>query len=49
MHQIFAGFELIAIWTEAIIESSMQMAELENASPHDAEKWTISPKISGTV
>ncbi|KAE8039324.1 hypothetical protein FH972_011748 [Carpinus fangiana] len=32
------GFELIAIWSEKMIESSLQMAELENDSPHDAEK-----------
>ncbi|XP_031388394.1 rab3 GTPase-activating protein catalytic subunit isoform X2 [Punica granatum] len=43
------GFELIAIWTEAIVESSLEMAELENASPHDAENWIISPRVSRTV
>ncbi|KAL5170204.1 Rab3 GTPase-activating protein catalytic subunit [Glycine soja] len=32
------GFELIAIWSEKMVESSMEMAELENASPHEAEK-----------
>ncbi|RDX95002.1 Rab3 GTPase-activating protein catalytic subunit [Mucuna pruriens] len=36
------GFELIAIWSEKMVESSMEMAELENASPHEAEKWLIS-------
>ncbi|XP_054818850.1 uncharacterized protein LOC129318225 isoform X2 [Prosopis cineraria] len=40
------GFELIAIWSEKIIESSVEMAELENASPHEAEKWLISPNFS---
>ncbi|XP_028768976.1 rab3 GTPase-activating protein catalytic subunit isoform X2 [Neltuma alba] len=40
------GFELIAIWAEKIVESSMEMAELENASPHEAEKWLIAPYFS---
>ncbi|XP_019439248.1 PREDICTED: rab3 GTPase-activating protein catalytic subunit-like isoform X2 [Lupinus angustifolius] len=37
------GFKLIAIWSEKMVESSMEMAELENTSPHEAEKWLISP------
>ncbi|TKY56514.1 Rab3 GTPase-activating protein catalytic subunit [Spatholobus suberectus] len=37
------GFELITIWSEKMVESSMEMAELENASPYEAEKWLISP------
>ncbi|KAL1348779.1 hypothetical protein AAHE18_07G105000 [Arachis hypogaea] len=41
-----AGFELIAIWSEKTIESSMEMEEVENASPHEAEKWFISPSFS---
>ncbi|CAJ1960459.1 unnamed protein product [Sphenostylis stenocarpa] len=36
------GFELIAIWSDKMIENSMEMAELENVSPHEAEKWLIS-------
>ncbi|KAK7276040.1 hypothetical protein RIF29_17171 [Crotalaria pallida] len=40
------GFELISIWSEKMIESSMEMAELENASPHEAEKWLISPSFA---
>ncbi|KAF5446664.1 hypothetical protein F2P56_032274 [Juglans regia] len=40
------GFELIALWSEKMIESSLQMAELENDSPHDAEKWILFPKFS---
>ncbi|KAL2344522.1 hypothetical protein Fmac_005807 [Flemingia macrophylla] len=36
------GFELIAIWSEKMIQNSMEMAELENASPHNVEKWLIS-------
>ncbi|XP_061353465.1 uncharacterized protein LOC133298227 [Gastrolobium bilobum] len=28
-----------------MVESSMEMAELENASPHEAEKWLISPSL----
>ncbi|KAG6680989.1 hypothetical protein I3842_13G070500 [Carya illinoinensis] len=40
------GFELIALWSEKMIESSLQMAELENDSPHDAEKWILFPTFS---
>ncbi|XP_027329176.1 rab3 GTPase-activating protein catalytic subunit-like isoform X3 [Abrus precatorius] len=40
------GFELIAIWSEKIVENSMEMAELENASPYEAEKWLISPSCA---
>ncbi|KAJ7964238.1 Rab3 GTPase-activating protein catalytic subunit like [Quillaja saponaria] len=40
------GFELIAIWSEKMVDSSMEMAVLENATPDDAEKWLISPKFS---
>ncbi|KAF7824754.1 rab3 GTPase-activating protein catalytic subunit isoform X1 [Senna tora] len=40
------GFELIAILSDKMVESSMEMAELENASPHEAEKWLISPSFS---
>ncbi|XP_059660903.1 uncharacterized protein LOC132307219 isoform X2 [Cornus florida] len=35
------GFELIAIWSEKTVENSLEMAELENASPHEADKWFI--------
>ncbi|XP_057428857.1 uncharacterized protein LOC130722215 isoform X3 [Lotus japonicus] len=41
------GFELITIWSEKMVESSMEMAELENASPHEAEKWLISLRPEG--
>lgn len=40
------SFELIAIWGEKMVESSMEMAELENASIHDAQKWFIVPEFS---
>ncbi|KDP45778.1 hypothetical protein JCGZ_17385 [Jatropha curcas] len=40
------GFELIATWSEKMVESSLEMAELENASPHDAENWMIRPILS---
>ncbi|KAK9279847.1 hypothetical protein L1049_013529 [Liquidambar formosana] len=43
------GFELIAIWSEKIVESSLEMAELENASPHEAEKWMLFPNLSPTL
>ncbi|TKY47194.1 Rab3 GTPase-activating protein catalytic subunit [Spatholobus suberectus] len=42
------GFELIAIWSEKMVESSMEMAELENASPHEAEKWLMSLRPEGS-
>lgn len=41
-----AGFELHAIWSETTVGSSLDMAELENASPLEAEKWLISPNLS---
>lgn len=40
------GFELVATWSEKMVESSLEMAELENASPHEAEKWMLYPKFS---
>ncbi|KAJ6671009.1 RAB3 GTPASE-ACTIVATING PROTEIN CATALYTIC SUBUNIT [Salix viminalis] len=40
------GLELTATWSEKTVESSLEMAELENASPHEAEKWTILPYLS---
>ncbi|KAM7496412.1 hypothetical protein LguiA_020826 [Lonicera macranthoides] len=43
------GFELVAIWSEKTIESSLEMAELENASLHEAEKWFIFPEFSANL
>ncbi|KAL1542337.1 rab3 GTPase-activating protein catalytic subunit-like isoform X1 [Salvia divinorum] len=40
------GFELLAIWSEITAESSLDMAELENASPVEADKWFLSPCLS---
>lgn len=40
------GFELIALWSEKMVENSLEMAELENASPHEAEKWIVFPNLS---
>ncbi|PIN14383.1 hypothetical protein CDL12_12992 [Handroanthus impetiginosus] len=40
------GFELLTIWSEITAESSLDMAELENASPLEADKWFISPCFS---
>ncbi|PWA34295.1 hypothetical protein CTI12_AA620440 [Artemisia annua] len=40
------AFELIAMWDEKTVESSMDMAELENASIHDAQKWFIVSEFS---
>ncbi|KAL8147976.1 hypothetical protein AgCh_005344 [Apium graveolens] len=42
-------FELIVIWTEKTIESSLEMAELENASLHEAEKWILAPTFSPNI
>ncbi|KAK4403990.1 Rab3 GTPase-activating protein catalytic subunit [Sesamum angolense] len=40
------GFELLAIWSEITAESSLDMAELENASPLEADKWFLYPCLS---
>ncbi|XP_021909705.1 rab3 GTPase-activating protein catalytic subunit isoform X2 [Carica papaya] len=40
------GFDLIATRPEKMVESSLEMAELENASPHEAKKWTLIPHLS---
>ncbi|KAL3838238.1 hypothetical protein ACJIZ3_022829 [Penstemon smallii] len=37
------GFELLAIWSEVTVESSADMAEWENASPLEADKWFLYP------
>jgi len=34
------------MWEEKTVESSMEMAELENASIHEAQKWFIVPEFS---
>lgn len=39
------GFGLTAIWSEKMVESSLEMAELENTSPHEAEKWILFPNM----
>nr|CAD1841900.1 unnamed protein product [Ananas comosus var. bracteatus] len=43
------GFELIAIWSSKMFEGSLEMAELENASSFDAEKWLLYPIVSPTM
>ncbi|KAG8380588.1 hypothetical protein BUALT_Bualt06G0031100 [Buddleja alternifolia] len=40
------GFDLITIWSELRAESSLDMAELENASPLEADKWFLYPSLS---
>ncbi|TMW96499.1 hypothetical protein EJD97_007259 [Solanum chilense] len=40
------GFELLTVWSEKAIESSLEMAEMENVSPLEAEKWLITPCLS---
>ncbi|KAL8478498.1 hypothetical protein ACS0TY_030402 [Phlomoides rotata] len=37
---------MLAIWSEITAESSLDMAELENASPIEADKWFLSPCLS---
>ncbi|KAL0317295.1 UNVERIFIED_CONTAM: Rab3 GTPase-activating protein catalytic subunit [Sesamum angustifolium] len=39
------GFELLAIWSERVAESSLDMAELENASPLEADSWFLYPSL----
>ncbi|KAL2227631.1 UNVERIFIED_CONTAM: hypothetical protein Sindi_2121800 [Sesamum indicum] len=39
------GFELLAIWSERVAESSLDMAELENASPMEADSWFLYPSL----
>ncbi|XP_021278490.1 rab3 GTPase-activating protein catalytic subunit isoform X1 [Herrania umbratica] len=39
------GFDLITTWSEKMVENSLEMAEMENSSPHDAEKWILAPNI----
>jgi len=43
---IWTGFELVVTWADRTVESTLEMAELENASPHDAEKWILHPILS---
>jgi hypothetical protein len=38
----FAGFELIATFSERTVTSSMEMAEYENISTLEADKWLLS-------
>uniref|UniRef100_A0A803MW86 Rab3 GTPase-activating protein catalytic subunit n=1 Tax=Chenopodium quinoa TaxID=63459 RepID=A0A803MW86_CHEQI len=39
------GFELVTIWSDRTIESSLEMAEIENSSPHEAKMWHLLPII----
>ncbi|XWS53373.1 hypothetical protein CRYUN_Cryun11dG0152000 [Craigia yunnanensis] len=40
------GFDLVTTWSKKVVESSLEMAEMENASPHEAEKWILAPNLS---
>ncbi|KAF9593370.1 hypothetical protein IFM89_022069 [Coptis chinensis] len=40
------GFDLITIWSNKMVEGSSVMAELENASSHEAENWFLVPVLS---
>ncbi|GMI84043.1 hypothetical protein like AT5G58510 [Hibiscus trionum] len=40
------GFDLVTTWSEKVVESSLEMAEMENSSPHEAEKWILTPNLS---
>ncbi|KAJ8423948.1 hypothetical protein Cgig2_014424 [Carnegiea gigantea] len=37
------GFELITVWSERTIKSSLEMAEIENSTPHEADAWLLLP------
>uniref|UniRef100_A0A0D3FHA8 Rab3 GTPase-activating protein catalytic subunit n=1 Tax=Oryza barthii TaxID=65489 RepID=A0A0D3FHA8_9ORYZ len=40
------GFELTAIWGERVFEETLEMAEVENASSFDADRWLLHPIVS---
>ncbi|VVB16464.1 unnamed protein product [Arabis nemorensis] len=40
------GFELVVTWADRTVENTLEMAELENASPHEAAKWILHPILS---
>ncbi|KAL9249578.1 Rab3 GTPase-activating protein catalytic subunit-like protein [Drosera capensis] len=40
------GFELTTSWPEKTIQSSLEMAEVENSSPHEAQNWLLVPEFS---
>ncbi|MCO5577157.1 hypothetical protein L7F22_030981 [Adiantum nelumboides] len=40
------GFELIATWSNRLVESSLDMAEFENVSTFEADKWLLAPVIT---
>lgn len=40
------GFELITIWASRTVESSLDMAEFENVSTFEADKWLLAPIIA---
>lgn len=39
------GFGLVVIWSEKTVEGSFEMAEIENSSAHEAEKWILFPNM----
>ncbi|KAL0750677.1 hypothetical protein Bca101_032680 [Brassica carinata] len=43
---IWTGFELVVTWADRTVENTLEMAELENATPHEAEKWILHPVLS---
>ncbi|KAI3994321.1 hypothetical protein MKX01_012578, partial [Papaver californicum] len=40
------GFELSSAWSNKMIKSSLDMAEIENTSSHEAETWLLCPILS---
>ncbi|KAI5060135.1 hypothetical protein GOP47_0024555 [Adiantum capillus-veneris] len=40
------GFELVATWSNRLVESSLDMAEFENVSTFEADKWLLAPVIT---
>jgi Rab3 GTPase-activating protein catalytic subunit len=37
---------LTAIWGERVFEETLEMAEVENASSFDADRWLLHPIVS---
>ncbi|XP_024518524.1 rab3 GTPase-activating protein catalytic subunit [Selaginella moellendorffii] len=40
------GFELIAVWRSRYVSNSFEMAEFENASTFDADRWMLRPLLT---
>ncbi|XP_018473723.2 uncharacterized protein LOC108844938 isoform X2 [Raphanus sativus] len=40
------GFGLEVTWADRTVQNTLEMAELEKSSPHEAEKWILHPILS---